>query len=112
MSPTRWIIGCTLVAAVSSPAMAARAAGDMGTQDLGQRTGTSARTRTIDSGATGGGDLSGTTSSHTSDAPASASSESGDGDRSGPLPVSTGDRQAPAPHSNVGWQSLDRKSVV
>ena len=64
MSPTRWIIGCTLVAAVSSPAMAARAAGDMGTQDLGQRTGTSARTRTIDSGATGGGDLSGTTSSH------------------------------------------------
>lgn len=105
MSPTRWIIGCTLVAAVSSPAMAARAADDMGTQDLGQRTGTSARTRTIDSGAAGGGDLSGATS-RASDAPASASSESGDGDRSGSLPVSTGDRQAPAPHSNVGWQSL------
>jgi hypothetical protein len=108
MSATRWILGCTLVATVSSPVLAARAAGDMGAQDLGQRTGsgTSARARTIDSGTGGGGDLSGPTTSRSSDAPAGTGSESGDGDRTGSLPVSTGERQAPSAHSNVGWQSL------
>ncbi len=104
MSATRWILGCILVATVSSPVLATRAAGDMGAQDLGQRT--SARARTIDSGAGGGGDLSGPSTSRSNDAPAGRGSESGDGDRTGLLPVSTGERLAPSPHSNVGWQSL------
>lgn len=106
MSAARWILGCTLVATVSSPVLAARAAADMASQDLGQHTGTSARARTIDSGTGGGGDLSSPSSGRSSDAPAGAGSESGDGDRAGSLPVSTGERQAPTPHSNVGWQSL------
>jgi len=104
MSPTRWIFGCTLLAAVSSPSLAARAASDMGAQDLGQHT--SARARTIDSGATNGGDLSAPSTSHGNDAPAGASSDGGNNDGSGSLPVSTGSRQAPSSHSNVGWQSL------
>ena len=105
MSATRWILGCTLAAAISSPALAARDAGDLGTQDLGQHSaGSNTRSRTIDSGAATGGELSSPTTSRSSEAPATSRNESGDG--AGTLPVSTGARQAPSSHSSVGWQSL------
>ena len=56
MSATRWILGCILAAVISSPALAARDTGDLGTQDLGQHSaGSNARSRTIDSGTTTGG---------------------------------------------------------
>lgn len=105
MSATRWILGCILAAAISSPALAARDAGEVGTQDLGQHSaGSSTRSRTIDSGATTGGELSAPSTSRSSETPATSSNDSGDA--AGTLPVSTGARQAPSSHSNVGWQSL------
>jgi hypothetical protein len=105
MSATRWILGCILAAVIYSPTLSARGADDLGTQDLGQHSaGSNARSRTIDSGTTTGGELSSPSTSRSSEAPASAGNESGDG--AGTLPVSTGARQAPSPRSSVGWQSL------
>ncbi len=107
MSATRWILGCILAAAISTPALAARGAGEVGTQDLGQHSagaGGSARSRTIDSGTATGGDLSSPSTSRSSETPAATGNENSDA--VGTLPVSTGARQAPSQHSNLGWQSL------
>lgn len=106
MSASRWIVGCALAAAFSSPVLASPESADLGTQDAGGQHASSGNlpARTLDSGSSSGGASALPTRS--SDAPASTSSDAGADADNGNLPVSGSGHQPAVHHSSVGWQSL------
>lgn len=102
MSATRWILGCALTAAVTSPAMASPWSSGAATQGIGAQhsSGAPSPARNVDSGGSGGGDV---LRHDAADESASSSEAAPDGSSA---PVGTSARQPVGHHSNVGWQSL------